>query len=57
MATYTLILDDNDRFTLGNMFKALADLDSLNENEIALLRKVEALEADPPVVPPDDYLR
>lgn len=46
MATYTLILDDNDRFTLGNMFKALADLESLNENELALLRKVEALEAD-----------
>lgn len=46
MATYTLTLDDTDRFTLGTMFEACAALDGLNENELALLRKVEALEAD-----------
>ena len=46
-ATYTLTLDDTDRHTLATMFEACAALDGLNENELALLRKVEALEADP----------
>lgn len=57
MATYTLTLDDTDRFTLGTMFEACAALDGLNENELALLRKVEALEADPTPEQIDNYLR